>query len=215
MIKNFIQKLKFLRNVEYADDRAYIIFDGKVQLIAPKSSRIIVRGILKVGGALPSSPAIPSYNKTCIILEPGSTLIIEDDVYIASGTMINIRRGATLTFKGKNYIGHNNYIMCSNKVIIGKNTSTSWNVTLIDHDGHTLYSKTGKPFKRLKKPLIIGDNVGIQMNVTIPTGNTIGENSLIGANSVVRENIPENTVVYHNYELRKKHGISAGLQFIT
>jgi len=215
MLKTFIQKLKFLKSVEYANERAYIIFDGKLHLIAHKSCRVIIKGVLKIGGELPLSPAIPSYNKTCIIMEPESSLIIEDDVYIASGTMLNIKKGASLTFKGKNYIGYNNYIMCSSKMMIGKNTSTSWNVTLIDHDGHTLYNQFGKPLKRLMKPLIIEDNVGIQMNVTIPTGNHIGESSLIGANSVIRESIPKNTFVYHSNELRKKNGISAGLQFIT
>jgi acetyltransferase-like isoleucine patch superfamily enzyme len=47
---------------------------------------------------------------------------------------------------------------------------------------------------QFSKPVIIGDNVWIGMNVCVLPGVIIGENSIIGAGSVVTKNIPENEV---------------------
>ncbi|MCM2351128.1 MAG: acyltransferase [Bacteriovoracaceae bacterium] len=215
MFKKYYQRFKFLRHVQYKGSNSFTIFDKSAEINIKKGSQIIINGVLKIGGSLPESIEIPSYNKTRIVMEEDTKLVIEGDVYIASGTFIHIKKGATLKLKGRNFIGHNNFLVCSKEISLGKNTSTSWNVTLIDHDGHTLYFSSGKPLKKMIRPLIIEDNVGIQMNVTIPSGITIGKNSLIGANSVIRENIPSNSLIYHRNELRRKDGISAGLQFFT
>lgn len=158
---------------------------------------------------------MPSLNKTILHLEDHSTLIIEDDVFIGSGTYICLRNKSTLHFKGKNYIGHDNKIISSHSTEIGINTSTSWNVTLMEDDGHNLYDINGRIIKKQYRPMKLGDNVGIQMNVTIPRGVNIGPNSLLGANTVIRRNIPNDTLIYTDNILRTKHGFSAGLQFIN
>lgn len=215
MLKKHIQRIKFLLNAKYGAEKSFTIFDKSADITIGKNCNISINGILKIGGALPGCLEIPSYHKTYIVLEDNSKLVINGNVYIATGTFIHVKKNATLILDGDNFIGHNNFIMCSKDISIGKNTSTSWNVTLIDHDGHNLYFHNGKSLKMPIRPLKISDNVGIQMNVTIPHGITIKQNSLIGANTVVREDIPNDTFVYYKNELRIKNGISVGLQFIT
>lgn len=216
MILKFLSKLSSLRRVHLKSEGSFIIIDRKTNLNLKKGSRILINeGVFKAGGALPGCIEIPSLNKTQITLEENATLIIDGDVNIASGTFIHVKKNATLKFGGGNFIGHNNIIICSRDTNLGRNTSTSWNVTLIDHDGHKLYFPNGNALKKPSRPMNIEENVGIQMNVTIPTGVEIGKNCLIGANSVIRKNIPKDTFVYSTSELRSKNGISAGLQFVT
>jgi len=47
---------------------------------------------------------------------------------------------------------------------------------------------------QFSKPVVIGNNVWIGMNVCVLPGVHIGENSIIGAGSVVTKDIPENEV---------------------
>jgi acetyltransferase-like isoleucine patch superfamily enzyme len=61
-------------------------------------------------------------------------------------------------------------------------------------------------------PANVGEAVGIQMNVVIPRGVTVGKNSIISANTVLRQNIPENCLAYSESELRIKHGFQSGLK---
>lgn len=69
-----------------------------------------------------------------------------------------------------------NHVLCGANVIIG------------DRDDHEdIYSSESKP-------IIIGNNVWLGMNVTVMKGVTIGNNSIIGAGSIVTHNIPNNVI---------------------
>lgn len=216
MLRSLFRKIKFLIRLELRSSGSFVVIDKNTEITLKKNSKIIInKGVFKIGGALPGCIEMPSYHKTQITMDENSSLIIEGDVNIASGTFIHIKKNASLRISGGNFIGHNNIIICSKEISIGSNSSTSWNVTLIDHDGHTLFFNDGTALKKPIRPLKIEDNVGLQMNVTIPSGVTIGKNALIGANTTIREDIPSDTLVYNLPELRKKNGISAGLQFIS
>lgn len=203
-----------MRHTNLIQNDANIFIDRGVDFYFGKNSKLIINsGILKVGGTHPKSTGMPSLNRTIIALEENSQFIIDGDCYIASGSYFALHKGSTLFMNGKNYIGHDNKFFVHDYMSIGKNVSTSWNVTLIEDDGHHLFDMHGRIVKKIKKNMIIEDNVGIQMNVTIPRGVKVGENSLIGANSVIRKDVSPNTLVYSDILTREKHGFSAGLQF--
>jgi len=111
----------------------------------------------------PNAIDLPSYNKTILVMEEGSSLGIKGNLFIASGTTIIIRKNAKMIFHGNNYIGHNNLLIAHDHFEMGENTSTSWNVTLMEDDGHDLYYATGKIFPKRRSPLILSKNVGIQI----------------------------------------------------
>jgi acetyltransferase-like isoleucine patch superfamily enzyme len=213
-VQFFIQKYRLFKSLTISDSNSLLFLDKKTKIqISPSSKIILENGILKIGGTHPRSFGMPSLNKTFFCMDEGSQVIVKGDVYISSGSYIHIRQGGKLVLMGKNYFGNDNKIIVNNETQIGKGVSTSWNVTLMEDDGHSLFYHTGKQVKKLKKKMIFEDNVVIQMNVTIPRGIRIGTNSLIGANSVIRNDIPPNAIVYTDNVLRIKHGFSAGLQF--
>jgi acetyltransferase-like isoleucine patch superfamily enzyme len=83
-------------------------------------------------------------------------------------------------------------------VSIGDNVLLGANSIITDFDWHDPL-----PFKRRlsrgkSKPVVIGNNVWIGLNVLVLKGVCIGDNSVIGANSVVTKYIPENVLAVGN-----------------
>lgn len=79
-------------------------------------------------------------------------------------------------------------ITCDSKIVIGDNTIIGANSQISDRNGHE--DKYYYP----PKPVTIGNNVWLGMNVTVMPGVSIGDNSIIGAGSIVTKDIPANTI---------------------
>jgi acetyltransferase-like isoleucine patch superfamily enzyme len=103
-------------------------------------------------------------------LEPGSVIQIGNDCGF-SGTVIG----------------------CFSKIEIGDNVKCGANTLITDGDWHTDDPRSTPP-----RPIQIGNNVWLGVNVTVLKGVTIGENSLIGAGSIVTKNIPPNVIAAGN-----------------
>ena len=123
-----------------------------------------------------------------------------------------------LKFCGKDVlIDSTCHILCPEQMEIGDNSSISSYTTIyatfgviIGKDclissncGISSYNHIQSSHNRVKdknkdvnysKPVIIGDNVWIGMNVCLLPGIEIGDNSIIGAGSVVTKNIPSNEI---------------------
>ncbi len=105
---------------------------------------------------------------------------------------------STLTEEAKLTIGDNcgfsgTVIGAFHSITIGKNVRFGANTLVTDSDWHPDDPRVGPA-----KPIIIGDNVWLGINVTVLKGVEIGENSLIGANSLVTKNIPANVIAAGN-----------------
>jgi acetyltransferase-like isoleucine patch superfamily enzyme len=212
---NFFRKIAFFKKVQYQSENSALIIGNNVLLYAENGSRIILNGKVTIG--IPLSGLVPGYthkSQTIITLAQNATLNFKNSASIAPGTTIKIAKNGTLTFEGKNVIAHDTTIIASREIKIGRNTSISWNCNLIDDDGHDFFRADGKKIKRIRKPLHIGDNVGIQMNVTIPAGCLIGDNSIISANTVIRKNIPANSLTYTTCTTKTVNDYTTGFQFI-
>lgn len=202
-----------LRKIKVKRD-ALIIPSKDVFFDIKKTARVEVnKGVFQVGFPLPGTPSISTYSKTCISLEDGARLIINGNLFLACGVSLRLGVGATVEFSGDNFVAHNTLFLSNKRIFVGKNTGISWNCTLIDDDGHIFY-KNEKKLRKFEKVLEIGDFVGIQMNVIIPSGIKIGNNSIVSAGAIIRENIPSNTLVYSKQELVKKDGYSTGFEHI-
>jgi acetyltransferase-like isoleucine patch superfamily enzyme len=88
----------------------------------------------------------------------------------------------------------------------------SWNSTLIDSDEHNPVLSSGRILKLQKRPLVVGERVGMQANVLIPRGVNIGNLSVISAGTVLREDVPPEVFVYTDQKLRKKEGLTSGIK---
>jgi acetyltransferase-like isoleucine patch superfamily enzyme len=126
------------------------------------------------GNSFRSSPTsnLIGVNRPCIIsaLEPGSRITTGDHCGF-SGTVIG----------------------CFDSITIGSHVKCGANTLITDGDWHADDPRSSRP-----RPIVIGDNVWLGVNVTVMKGVTIGENSLIGAGSIVTRDIPANVIAAGN-----------------
>lgn len=83
------------------------------------------------------------------------------------------------------------YINASGGLKLGNNVEIGPNVTITTTNHHPLDQRK----TATKKGIKIGDNVWIGANSSILAGVTIGNNVVIGAGCVIREDIPDNSIV--------------------
>lgn len=93
------------------------------------------------------------------------------------------------------YFGDNCIIHVYDKLEIGSGSIFSWNVSILDGDGHSL--KIDKKNNNAAG-ITIGRNVWIGNNAIILKGVDIGEGSVIGAGSVVTHSIPPYSLAVGN-----------------
>jgi acetyltransferase-like isoleucine patch superfamily enzyme len=105
---------------------------------------------------------------------------------------------STLTEEAVLEIGNNcgfsgTVIGAFSKIKIGDNVRCGANTLITDSDWHPDDPRVGP-----SKPVTIGNNVWLGINVVVLKGVEIGENSVIGANSLVTKNIPANVIAAGN-----------------
>lgn len=113
--------------------------------------------------------------------------------YIGESSKINVYSGELNI--GDVYFGMNCIVHVYKELNIGSGTIISWNVSILDGDGHSLYIDGER---NIPKRINIEDNVWIGNNVTILKGVTIGTGSVIGAGSIVTKSISENSLALGN-----------------
>lgn len=205
----FFRRLKALRHIGLGSNSSSFLFHKSVQIKAESGSEILInQGKVTLGFPI-SDPPFASHPKSFVSLGKNSRLIFNGSVAIAPGATIRVRDNATVIFGGQNFVSHNLLLICEKHIEIEEFAALSWNVTLIDDDGHSFVDKKGRMLKGFYRPLVIRKNVGIQMNVQIPRGVQIGENSVISAGTILRQDVPPNCLAYQNFELRVRQGVSA------
>lgn len=163
------------------------------------------------------------------ILLPGTSLDFrvapEQRVYVSIGSNSIINARFTFeTQSGLINIGQNTYIggaiiISRSKVDIGDDVIMAWDITLYDHDSHSIYwdkrkNDVGQCYHDflnqgnmiinkdwanvITKPIKIENKVWIGFGVTILKGVTIGEGAVVGAKSVVTKDVPPYAVVAGN-----------------
>lgn len=83
-------------------------------------------------------------------------------------------------------------------ITLGDHVSISRGATFLNHEGGIWVLRginSELAGYDILKPINVGNNVFIGMNVTIMPGVTIGDNVIIGTSSVVTKDIPSNTIV--------------------
>jgi len=117
----------------------------------------------------------------------GSNIILSHNVHLLNPENISIGDNTSISSYTTIYGRFN--------VTIGRNCWISSNVGISSYN-HILntddrHRDMHEDFK-YSKPVLIGNNVLISMNVSIVPGVKIGDNSVIGAGSVVVKDVPEN-----------------------
>ncbi|GAF04939.1 acyltransferase [Saccharicrinis fermentans] len=153
-------------------------------------------------------------------------VIKENRIYVTIGEKcIIVANFIFESAKGEISIGNNVHIGGANlilrsKITIGNNVTMAWDITIYDHDSHSIYwnyrrkdneqcykdylayegnNVINKDWEHVNsQPIIISDKVWIGFGVTILKGVTIGEGAIVGAKSVVTKNVPAWCIVAGN-----------------
>ena len=144
-------------------------------------------------------------NRSELILDSKSELIVNGDFGMYQGASIYIAPGAKMVVNGSSFINTNTVINCFSYIEIGSHTFISDDVRIQDSDNHYVISNGRKQDNT--KPIIIGNHVWIGKNVLILKGVHIGNGAIIAAGSVVIRDVPENSLVAGNPAVVKKTNI--------
>ena len=142
-------------------------------------------------------------NKNCRFIIGEKSLVSASFVFEKDGATIEIGRN---TFIG----GGGGALSCAEKIKIGENVFIACNVTIFDHNSHSLNYNVRRNdlpnlFNKKKtwedvsiSPTIIEEDVWIGVNAIILKGIIIGKGAIVAAGAVVTKNVLPNTLVAGN-----------------
>ncbi len=90
------------------------------------------------------------------------------------------------------------YIHAQKRITIGDNCVMASGISIIDTNGHELYSNDRTHGRDKASDIEIGNNVWIGLNAIILKNTSIGNNSVISAGSVVSGRFPDNALIVGN-----------------
>ena len=96
-------------------------------------------------------------------------------------------------------------IHASSNIEIGNNCVIASGVSIIDSNGHEVYSKDRTVGRDKPQPVNIGNNVWIGLNSVILKGTSIGDNCVVSVGSVVKGFFPKDSLIAGNPAVVVKH----------
>jgi acetyltransferase-like isoleucine patch superfamily enzyme len=134
------------------------------------------------GGSVPK-------NLVTVIQLGDSSHLSTTGSYFFRGVNISLGNSATLRIETGTYINSRTKIYSGNSITIGKNCAISFDVIIMDDDGHGFGSP---PYSA---PIVIEDDVWIGCRAMILKGVTIGKGSVVAAGAVVTKSCPPNSLI--------------------
>jgi len=124
--------------------------------------------------------------------------------------MVYEREGAIIEIGNRTFVGRGLFTIAEH-LVIGDDVLISWNVTIADHNSHSLkFSERSNDvemnaFQGIKlwdyvkvAPVKIENKAWIGFGCSLLKGVTVGEGAVVGANSVVTKDVPPWTIVAGN-----------------
>ncbi|MHA1931920.1 MAG: bifunctional sugar-1-phosphate nucleotidylyltransferase/acetyltransferase [Promethearchaeota archaeon] len=187
---------------QFLDANNYLLDQIEKKIIGKIEENVQISGNVYIGEGTTirsgSSIQGPCYIGKNNIIGPnsiiGSYTFIGDDCHIDMSEVNNSIILSKTSIENFNHIGDS--IICEN-VNLGAGTKVA---NLRPDDKNVKVNIKGQlvDSKRKKLGTIIGPNVKTGLDVSIMAGKIIYENSRIGANTIVSEDVPSNTLYYHD-----------------
>ncbi len=156
-----------------------------------KGAKVNIKGVFEFG----YKRVIRSKLESRLLVEKGGSLTINGNFTFYYGADIEIFKGGELIINGDGCANINATIICSDKIVLGKDIQIGRNVTIRDNNGGHYISRSGYKNSR---PVVIGERAWLCEGCTIMPGVTIGDGAIIGAHSLVLTNIPANCIATGN-----------------
>lgn len=119
----------------------------------------------------------------CWDISSGARIHFEGKFISNKGLKFIAKKNAELFFGDGTTMGPNGMILCEKKISIGKECMLSWNVQLMDSDGHPIF--VDGECINYPKEITLGDHIWCAENVTILKGSRIPDECIIGSHAVV------------------------------
>lgn len=143
-----------------------------------------------------------------IEISPTSTIELGTDVTFRSFVSLEVANNAKLTLGNRVFFNDHCTIRCGKEIEIGRDTMFGDGVRIFDHN-HKYSNYHIEKIRFTADKITIGKNCWIGTNVVILKGVTIGDNVIIGANALIYKDIPANSIVTSQEDLkiipRKQH----------
>ena len=134
-----------------------------------------------------------------------SSFYIGEHTTFRDGVHIYLEKGAKLSIGANCFFNNGCSISSLNKITIGDGSIFGENVKIYDHnhrfqDANIDIKNQGYSIGEV----VIGNHCWIGSNVTILKGTNIGDNCVIGAGLVIKDEIPDNTIIkLKNYDIEE------------
>ena len=187
---------------QFLDANSYLLDKIEKKIIGRIEENVQISGKVYIGeGTKVQSGSYiqgPCYIGNNNLIGPNSFIrpytFIANDCHIGMSEIKNSIILSNTSIPHFNYVGDS--IVCEN-VNLGAGTKVA-NLRLDEKSVKVSIKGQLVDSRRRKLGTIIGPNVKTGINVSIMTGKIISENSRIGAHTIVIEDIPPNTLYYHD-----------------
>lgn len=147
-------------------------------------------GVLRIGVA---GFGLTSSNDTSVLrVRHGATFTCDGVVSMQRGVRVVVDAGTLHIGHGTNINGLTK-ILVANSVKIGRESTLSWDVQVLDNDFHAI--TVGGVTAPSSAPIDIGDRVWVGTGAIILKGVTIGHGAIVAAGAVVTKDVPAGAIV--------------------
>lgn len=142
------------------------------------------------------------YN-TKVVVKRNSHVFFGNRIISDGRMVVIVDDNANLEIGAEVYFNEGMMISSKNAVRIGSGCQFGPNVKIFDNN-HCFNAEHGVLSEHKSAPISIGKNCWIAANVTILAGTSIGNNCVIGAGCVIKDNIPDGSIVTQERQIKIK-----------
>ncbi|MBD1395407.1 acyltransferase [Mucilaginibacter glaciei] len=153
---------------------------GRVIITGPVKTAMVQIGYGQVG--------ISDFKRSRAVWEVSGDVIFNGRAFIMHGCKLIVSKGAQLNI-GENFnMSTECALVTEQKIVIGKNTSMSWESLVMDTDFHHIFDEGGNKIN-YPADIFIGDNVWIGCKCTVLKGAVIPNGCIVAASSLVTKKL--------------------------
>lgn len=119
-----------------------------------------------------------------------STADIHFQGKVRIGCNPKFRLAGVLTFEDNFEAGHDLLLICQSNIYFEQDTLLSWNVSIMDADGHVIYDENDRE-SNFPKAIRIGRHTWIGCHATILKGSTLAEESIVASHTITTKSFTQ------------------------
>lgn len=164
-----------------------IIASGDVDYNVDPQAQVSIQGQLNLGATTLGNYSYK--HAESIFIAEKNTQVVMENATLGRGTRVKCTMGSTFKMGSGSYIADGGFVSVATSLSIGENCAISWEVQIIDNDGHRLDGNTPT------QPIVIGNHVWIGSRTMILKGTELGDGCVVAAGAVVSGKFPPHSLI--------------------